>query len=182
MAIVPSLISYVFLDKYCTITHLKEKPSISNMPQNNTWSYIKTDETDCVGSGCENKEHPNGTIIVRTAIQPRCSKLSGNLIQQAREYAASLWARKDEEIRFHIKFSKGSHVNFTWMLEESPYILILVYHLCWYSFWEPTYLVFRLYYIQNDLRRIWAATFLMLKRVESNANWKKHLLTQQPLR
>ena len=40
-------------------------------------------------------------------------------MNQAREYAASLWARKDEEIRFHIKFSKGSHVNFTWMLEES---------------------------------------------------------------
>ena len=38
---------------------------------------------------------------------------------KAREYEASLWARKDEEIRFHIKFSKGSHVNFTWMLEES---------------------------------------------------------------
>ena len=92
------------------------------MPQNNTWSYIKTDETDCIGSGCENKEHPNGTIIVRTAIQPPSSKLNANLIQQAREYAASLWARKDEEIRFHIKFSKGSHVNFTWMLEESPYI------------------------------------------------------------
>ena len=38
---------------------------------------------------------------------------------KAREYEASLWARKDEEIRFHIKFSKGSHVNFTWMLEAS---------------------------------------------------------------
>ena len=36
----------------------------------------------------------------------------------AREYAASLSARKDETIRFHVKFSKGSHMQFTWMLEE----------------------------------------------------------------
>ena len=34
--------------------------------QNNTWTYIKTEETDCVGNRCENKEHPNGTIIVRS--------------------------------------------------------------------------------------------------------------------
>ena len=31
---------------------------------------------------------------------------------------ATLSARKDETIRFHVKFSKGSHMQFTWMLEE----------------------------------------------------------------
>ena len=36
------------------------------LKQNNTWTYIKTEETDCVGNRCENKEHPNGTIIVRS--------------------------------------------------------------------------------------------------------------------
>ena len=87
--------------------------------QNNTWTYIKTEETDCVGNRCENKEHPNGTIIVRSRTDEISQKISNYINMQAREYEASLWARKDEEIRFHIKFSKGSHVNFTWMLEAS---------------------------------------------------------------
>ena len=65
MAIVPSLIgSGLTLNKY-SIIHQMQAFKLTNVPQNNTWSYIKTDETDCVGSGCENKEHPNGTIIVR---------------------------------------------------------------------------------------------------------------------
>ena len=48
---------------------------------------------------CQNQYHDNGTVI-------------------AREYEARLSARKDETIRFHVKFSKGSHMQFTWMLEE----------------------------------------------------------------
>ena len=70
-----------------------------NNVENNTWKFIKTNETECEANTCENKKHENGTIIPRL-------------------YEAELWARKDEKIRFHIKFSKGSHVNFTWMLEE----------------------------------------------------------------
>ena len=70
-----------------------------NNQENNTWKFIKTNETECEADGCTNKEYENGTIIPRL-------------------YEAELWARKDEEIRFHIKFSKGSHVNFTWMFEE----------------------------------------------------------------
>ena len=67
---------------------------------NNTWKYIKTEETDCATEElCKNQYHDNGTVI-------------------AREYIASLSARKDEKIRFHVKFSKGSHMQFTWMLEE----------------------------------------------------------------
>ena len=70
-----------------------------NNVENNTWTFIKTNETECEANKCENKKHENGTIIPRM-------------------YEAELWARKDETIRFHIKFSKGSHVNFTWMLDE----------------------------------------------------------------
>ena len=70
-----------------------------NNVENNTWKFIKTNETECEANKCENKKHENGTIIPRM-------------------YEAELWARKDETIRFHIKFSKGSHVNFTWMLDE----------------------------------------------------------------
>jgi hypothetical protein len=70
-----------------------------NNKENNTWTFVKTNETECEGNMCENKRHENGTIIPRI-------------------YQAELWARKDEQIRFHIKFSKGSHVNFTWMFEE----------------------------------------------------------------
>ena len=66
---------------------------------NNSWNYIKTEETDCEESLCKNERYENGTV-------------------KAREYEAWLSARKDETIRFHIKFSKGSHMSFTWMLEE----------------------------------------------------------------
>lgn len=70
-----------------------------NNEENNTWSFIKTNETECAANQCENKKHENGTIIPRF-------------------YEAELWAKVDETIRFHIRFSKGSHVNFTWMFEE----------------------------------------------------------------
>lgn len=70
-----------------------------NNKENNTWKFIKTNETECEANECVNKKDINGTIIPRV-------------------YEAELWARKDEVIRFHIKFSKGSHVNFTWMFEE----------------------------------------------------------------
>ena len=67
---------------------------------NNSWKYIKTEETDCLTEdACKNKYNATGTVI-------------------AREYVAELSARKDETIRFHVKFSKGSHMQFTWMLEE----------------------------------------------------------------
>ena len=35
-----------------------------------------------------------------------------------REYLARLWARREETIRFHIEFHVGSHVVFSWMLED----------------------------------------------------------------
>ena len=58
------------------------------------------EETDCsTDLECQNQYYDNGTVI-------------------AREYIARLSARKDETIRFHVKFSKGSHMQFTWMLEE----------------------------------------------------------------
>ena len=66
---------------------------------NNSWKYVKTEETDCEESACKNERYENGTV-------------------KAREYEAWLSARKDEKVRFHIKFSKGSHMSFTWMLEE----------------------------------------------------------------
>ena len=67
---------------------------------NNSWHYIKVEETDCASEVlCKNKLYDNGTVI-------------------AREYEASLSARKDERIRFHVKFSKGSHMKFTWMFDE----------------------------------------------------------------
>ena len=67
---------------------------------NNSWKYVKTEETDCDSEeSCQNQYHDNGTVI-------------------AREYEAWLSARKDETIRFHVKFSKGSHMRFTWMLDE----------------------------------------------------------------
>ena len=60
---------------------------------NNSWHYIKVNETDCASEVlCKNKEYDNGTVI-------------------AREYEARLSARKDERIRFHVKFSKGDTVN-----------------------------------------------------------------------
>ena len=65
----------------------------------NSWIYVKTEETDCEESQCKNEKYENGTVI-------------------AREYEAWLSARRDEKIRFHIKFSKGSHMRFTWQLEE----------------------------------------------------------------
>ena len=65
--------------------------------ENNSWHFIKTEETEC--EICENVKLENGTLL-------------------ARIYEAELWARVDETIRFHIKFSKGSHMNFTWMLDE----------------------------------------------------------------
>ena len=65
--------------------------------QNNSWSFIKTVETEC--KTCENRRLDNGTLLPRV-------------------YEAELWARVNETIRFHIKFSKGSHMNFTWMLDE----------------------------------------------------------------
>ena len=71
-----------------------------NNVYNNSWEYVKTNETDCLTDlECQNQYHDNGTVI-------------------AREYEARLSARKDETIRFHVKFSKGSHMQFTWMLEE----------------------------------------------------------------
>ena len=66
---------------------------------NNSWKYVKTEETDCEELACKNEKYENGTII-------------------AREYEAWLSARKDETVRFHIKFSKGSHMTFTWLMEE----------------------------------------------------------------
>ena len=67
---------------------------------NNSWHYIKVEETDCASEVlCKNKLFDNGTVI-------------------AREYEASLSARKDERVRFHVKFSKGSHMKFTWMFDE----------------------------------------------------------------
>ena len=65
--------------------------------ENNTWNFIKTEETEC--EVCENARMENGTLIPRV-------------------YEAELSARKNETIRFHIKFSKGSHMNFTWMFDE----------------------------------------------------------------
>ena len=65
--------------------------------ENNTWNFIKTEETEC--EVCENLKMENGTLIPRV-------------------YEAELSARNNEEIRFHIKFSKGSHMNFTWMFDE----------------------------------------------------------------
>ena len=60
-----------------------------NNVYNNSWKYIKVEETDCASEVlCKNKQYDNGTVI-------------------AREYEASLSARKDERIRFHVKFSKG---------------------------------------------------------------------------
>ena len=74
--------------------------SNENNVYNNSWHYIKVEETDCASEVlCKNKLYDNGTVI-------------------AREYEASLSARKDERIRFHVKFSKGSHMNFTWMFDE----------------------------------------------------------------
>ena len=66
---------------------------------NNTWKYVKTEETDCEESLCKNERYENGTV-------------------KAREYEAWLSVRKDETVRFHIKFSKGSHMRFAWMLDE----------------------------------------------------------------
>ena len=65
--------------------------------ENNSWHFIKTEETEC--EICENVKLENGTLLPRI-------------------YEAELWARVDETIRFHIKFSRGSHMNFTWMLDE----------------------------------------------------------------
>ena len=71
-----------------------------NNVYNNTWKYIKVNETDCASEElCQNQYYDNGTVI-------------------AREYEATLSARKDEVIRFHVKFSKGSHMRFTWMFDE----------------------------------------------------------------
>ena len=64
-----------------------------NNVYNNSWEYIKVEETDCASEVlCKNKQYDNGTVI-------------------AREYEARLSARKDERIRFHVKFSKGEPVN-----------------------------------------------------------------------
>ena len=65
--------------------------------ENNTWNFIKTEETEC--EVCHNIRLDNGTLLPRV-------------------YEAELSARKNEVIRFHIKFSKGSHMNFTWTLDE----------------------------------------------------------------
>ena len=65
--------------------------------EENTWNFLKTEETEC--EVCQNVQLENGTLI-------------------ARVYEAELSARINEVIRFHIRFSKGSHMNFTWTFEE----------------------------------------------------------------
>ena len=85
--------------------------------ENNTWNFIKTEETEC--EVCENLKMENGTLIPRV-------------------YEAELSARNNEEIRFHIKFSKGSHMNFTWMFDEDlgveyPHVKEVMCLGGWYS-------------------------------------------------
>ena len=140
---------------------------ILNMCQNNTWTYIKTDETDCVGNACENKEHPNGTIIVRRAM------LHKPLFQTHRtsyESGSRICSKPLGEKRWRdsipYKIFKGLPCQ--------------LYMDAWGKFFViPS---FESYFYNLNLRRILEATFLMLKRSTSNANWRLHLLTKQPLR
>ena len=103
--------------------------------EQNSWTHVRTEETECSEQSCRNEKYDDIADSRRGYPWPwdqsypykgyKSKEDKDKKVIQSdprygsvkpRVYEASLWVRKDEQIRFHVKFSKGSHMKFTWML------------------------------------------------------------------
>ena len=112
-----------------------------NTEQNNL-VQLRTGETECLEAGCvtlryndtqdERKGYPwpwDEPYPYDPLYKPRTDRDKSIIRSDPRYghviprlYEAELSVRKDETIRFHVRFSKGSHMKFTWMLDSDETI------------------------------------------------------------